>query len=90
LTGDIVLGNSHDNQINKFIEQAVKELEQDIRARLGDAIMEEYLDQVRKDLLPRIEEMVNSVNIMDFAIVNNLTRMRDDLRIRVVVEYKRG
>jgi uncharacterized protein (DUF111 family) len=84
------MGNSHDNQIHKFIEMAVKELEQDIKKQLGERIMEEYLDQVEKELLPRIEEMVNSVNIKDFAIVREMTRMRDDLKIKVIVEDQRG
>jgi hypothetical protein len=84
------MGNSHDNQINRFIAMAMKELDRDIKEKLGHAIIEEYLEQFRKELIPMIEEMVNDVNIKEFGIVKNLMEMREDLNIIVKVEDKRG
>jgi hypothetical protein len=84
------MGKLHSTETHRFIGMAVKELERDIRKRLGERIMEEYLDQCRADLMPRIMELVDDVNIKDFAIVNSLASFRSDLEIRVVVEDKRG
>ena len=65
------------------VRALVRQSEKELKDRLEDALVQEFMAQAEATIRPRVRELMKTITVKNLEILHNVQTMRDELTVNI-------